>query len=162
MAERVKGDVGQLQVVPQGAEGAGHPIGPIRGGGVEVLGPHVGGRGEADVGHRSPLVDSVTVRSKHVNGGRVEGDAAGLVGLGVLDGDELVGVRDGAGNGQRGEVEVDVAPAQAAQLASAGAGGGGHIDEAAEVLVVVGARFQKAAEFLLGGRADLPHSLRRR
>ena len=46
--------------------------------------------------------------SKHLDGGWVEGDAAGLVGLGVLDSDELVGVGDGPGNRQRGKVEVEV------------------------------------------------------
>jgi hypothetical protein len=162
LAQRVEGDVGQLEAVPQGSEGAGHPVGSVRGGAVEGLGPDVGGGREADVGHSSPLVDSLAVGSEHLDGGWVEGDAAGLVGLGVLDSDELVGVGDGPGNRQRGKVEVEVAPAQPAQLASPRAGGGGDIDEAAQVFVVVGASLQETAEFFSGGRVDLPCPLGRR
>lgn len=138
VAQRVEGDVGQLEAVPQGSEGTGHPVGSVRGGAVEGLRPDVGGGREADVGHGSPLVDSLPVGSKNLDGGWVEGDAAGLVGLGVLDSDELVGVGHGPGNRQRGKIEV--APAQPTQLTSPDAGGGGDIDEAAEVFVVVGAR----------------------
>ena len=159
VAQRVERDAGQLEAVPQGSKGTGHPVGSVRGGAVEVLGPDVSGRREADVGHGSPLVDSFPVGSKHLDGGWVEGDAAGLVGLGVLDSYQLVGVGDGPGNRQRRKVEVEVAPAQPAQLASPGAGCGGDIDDAAEVFVVVGASLQEAAEFFPGGGVDLPYPL---
>jgi RES domain len=68
MAEGGEGDVGQLEAVPQGSEGTGHPVGSVRGGAVEALGPDAGGGREADVGHGSPLDNSFPVGSKHLDG----------------------------------------------------------------------------------------------
>ena len=78
-------------------------------------------------------------------------DALVVSSLGVFDADEPVGVGNGTGNGERGEVEIDVTPAQPAKFAPPSTGGCGYINEAAEVLVVIGAYLERAFELFFGG-----------
>jgi hypothetical protein len=132
-----------------------HPHCQLPGCPVEVLRPDVRQGGQADSGDNGPLLDALAVNAEHRDSGRVKSDTPGLMGLGVFDADELVGVGDGTGDSERGEVEIDVNPTQTAKLAPPSTGGCGYINEAAEVLVVVGARLEQGLELLPGRRVDL-------
>ena len=155
VAERAQLHVVQPRPPAQTDEGGRHPARPVGRRAVERLGPDVGVGSQGDAGQLGPLDRAGPLAPQDLDGGRVECEAPGPVGLGVLHRHLARHVGDGPGHDESGPGQVDVAPAQAAQLAPPATGGDGHVDQAAEVVVGPVAQAEQGADLGHGRRYHL-------